>query len=225
MRSKVVISLTNLPLILIILSVCLGACSALPAIRERAVSKPISASPTASIEHAILYRGDAGRQGLYYEPAPRTFGGVSWRKSFDEDAYFPMYANGMLSIGTSSGKLLALDPASGQERWAFAAETGPILPVAVSDGLIYFGAGDKRFYAVEAQTRNLAWFFETDSSIWSASPLIMGGKVYFGSYRGTIYCLDLQTHQVAWTFKAASGVLSQIAGDEARIYVPIETFL
>ena len=97
--------------------------------------------------------------------------------------------------------------------------------MAVADGLIYFGAGENGFYAVEAQTGKLAWSFDTDSSVWSSSPLIMDGQVYFGSERGTVYCLDLQTHQVVWTFKAASGVLSQMAADEEHVYVPTQNYL
>jgi len=211
--------------ILLALAFCLGACSASPVISQRVVSTALPASPTVSIADGILYRGDAGRRGISYEPAVRSLGGVKWQKSFDEDAYFPMFADDTLYIGTASGKLLALDPDSGEERWSFAAESGPILAVAVADGLIYFGAGENGFYAVEAQTGTLAWSFETDSSIWSSSPLIMDGRVYFGSERGTVYCLDLQTHQVMWTFRAASGVLSQMAGDSQRVYVPTENYL
>jgi len=211
--------------ILLAVVFCLDACSASPVISQRVVSTALPASPMVSIADGILYRGDAGRRGISYEPAVRSLSGVKWQKSFDEDAYFPVFAGDTLYIGTASGKLLALDPDSGEARWVFAAETGPILAVALSDGLIYFGGGDKSFYAVEAQTGTLAWSFETDSSVWSSSPLIMDGRVYFGSEHGTVYCLDLPTHQVVWTFKAASGVLSQMAGDSQHLYVPTQNDL
>jgi eukaryotic-like serine/threonine-protein kinase len=203
----------------------LYACSASPAISEPIVTTRIPARPTVAVENSVLYRQDIGRRGVYYQPAIRNLGGVIWQRDFDEDAYFPVYANGTLYIGTSSGKLLALDPDSGDERWSFAAESGPILAVAVSQGLIYFGAGDTGFYAVEAETGTLSWAFEADSSVWSGSPLIMAERVYFGSDRGTVYCLDLETHNVIWTFRAASGVLSQMAGDEQRVYVPTQAYL
>jgi eukaryotic-like serine/threonine-protein kinase len=215
----------NSKFILLMFTFCITACSASPVISERVVSTAIPPSPTAAIESPVLYRGDAGRQGVYAEPAIRTFDSVKWQKSFDEDSYFPVYAEGMLYLGTSSGKLLALDPDSGEERWSFAAEGGPLLAVAVTDGLVYFGAGEKGFYAVDARTGKSAWSFETDSSVWSSSPLIMHGLIYFGSDQGTVYCLDLQTHEVVWTFKGASGVLSQIAGDTERVYVPTQNEL
>jgi outer membrane protein assembly factor BamB len=218
--------LTTRHLILFAAVFCLYACSTSPVISKRVVSTSIPPSPTASLEDAILYRGDPGRGGVYDEPAIRAFNGVAWQKSFDEDSYFPIYAGDTLYIGTSSGKLLALDPDSGEERWSFAAEAGgPILAVAASDGLIYFGAGENGFYAVEAQTGKLAWSLETEGSVWSSSPLIMGGRLYFGSDRGTVYCLDLQTHQVVWTFQASGGVLSQIAGDAEHVYVPTQNDL
>src|SRR5215216_3008994 len=138
----------------------LSACSASPVISQRVVFTAIPPSPTAAIEAPMLYRADAGRQGVYDEPAIRKFNDVKWQRSFDEDSYFPIYAEGTLYIGTSSGKLLALDSDAGEERWSFAAEGGPLLAVAVSDGLVYFGAGDKGFYAVEAETGKPAWSFE-----------------------------------------------------------------
>lgn len=211
--------------LLLVIAFCLGACSASPVISQRVISTRLPASPAVGITDGILYRGDAGRRGISYEPAVRSLSGVKWQKSFDEDAYFPVFAGNALYIGTASGKLLALDPDSGEERWVFAAASGPILAVALSDGLIYFGAGEKSFYAVEAQTGTLAWSFESDSSVWSSSPLIMDGRVYFGSERGTVYCLDLETHRVVWTFKVASGVLSQMAGDSERVYVPTQNDL
>ncbi len=216
---------TSRPWILFLAVFCLSACRA-PVTSERVVSTSVPPSPTPSIENPILYRGDPGRSGVYNEPAIRTFSNVKWQKSFDEDVYFPIDADGRLYIGTASGKLLALDQGTGEERWSFAAEAGgPILAVAASGGPIYFGAGENGFYAVDAKTGKLAWSFETDSSVWSSSPLIMGKKIYFGSDRGMVYCLDLQTHQVLWTFKAAGGVLSQIAGDNEHIYVPTQNDL
>ena len=205
---------------------CLYACSASPVNSREGRLDLHTIQPNGFRRRSILYRGGAGRRGVYNEPAIRTFSNVKWQKSFDEDAYFPIYADGTLYIGTASGKLLALDPDSDEERWSFAAEAGgPILAVAVSDGLIYFGAGENGFYAVDAKTGKLAWSFETDSSVWSSSPLIMGKKIYFGSDRGTVYCLDWRTHQVVWTFKAAGGVLSQIAGDDEHVYVPTQNDL
>ena len=125
---------------------------------------------------AIQYRGDPGRSGVYDEPAPDAFTGVKWQRSFDEDAYFPMYANETLYIGTASGKLLALDPESGDERWSYSTGNGPILAVAVAGDLVYFGAGDHGFYAVDTQDGELAWSFETDGSVWSSSPLLIGSR-------------------------------------------------
>jgi eukaryotic-like serine/threonine-protein kinase len=97
--------------------------------------------------------------------------------------------------------------------------------VAVAGGTIYFGAGERGFYAVDAGLGELSWSFEADSSVWSSSPLIMNGLVYFGSDRGTAYALDLHTHEVAWSSPVAGGVLWQLAGDGERVDVPTQNFL
>ena len=206
-------------------SLCLSACRQEGA--TQAVVNPTAATESAAVQmrNAILYRGDPGRSGVYDEPAPDAFTEVKWQRSFDEDAYFPMYANETLYIGTASGKLLALDPESGDERWSYSTGNGPILAVAVAGDLVYFGAGDHGFYAVDTQDGELAWSFETDGSVWSSSPLIIGDRAYFGSDTGMVYALDLTTHEAAWTFKAASGVLSQVASDLERVYVPTQNVL
>lgn len=205
--------------------VFLGACTPTVATRVPSnVSQPTQTS-VAAIEETILYRGDAGRSGVYDEPAIRSLTWVKWQRSFKEDAYFPIYADDMLYIGTASGKLLALNPDSGETKWSFQAENGPILAVALAEETLYFGAGERGFYAVDAQKGTLDWSFEADSSVWSSSPLIMNDTAYFGSDTGTVYALDLQTHTPLWTFDAASGVLWHLAGDEERIYVPTQNFL
>src|SRR5690349_3928012 len=119
----------------------LSACRQEEATQAAAIPTAATESAAVQMSDAILYRGDPGRSGVYDEPAPGAFAGVKWQRSFDEDAYFPMYANETLYIGTASGKLLALDPESGDERWSYSTRKGPILAVAVAGDQVYFGAG------------------------------------------------------------------------------------
>jgi eukaryotic-like serine/threonine-protein kinase len=219
------LNLKRLCLYLLGISLFSGACT--PAIATKTPSmtgQPVE-TPPVSPGAQLLYRADPGRRGVYDVNALRVLGGIQWERSFDEDAYFPVYAGDTLYIGTASGRLLALEPESGQQRWSFAANGGPILAVAAANGTICFGAGDRGFYVVDAVTGELDWSFEADGSVWSSSPLIMNDLVYFGSDRGTVYALDRQTHQVSWTFPASGGVLWQLAGDSERVYVPTRNFL
>ena len=185
-------------------------------------SATVDATPLSSVD---LYRGDAARTGVYPKPPIETLQGVKWQLTFEEDAYFPSFAAGLLFIGTSSGQLLALDPQTGTEMWAFQAQSGPILAVAADADNVYFGAGDDRFYAVNLMDSNRAWSFKTDGAIWSSSPLLMDTMVYFGSDHGQVYALDMKTHQVIWEATVESGVLWQLTGDEKHVYVETQRYL
>ena len=202
----------------------ISACNQIPGV-QIVIPVPTPTVLETGAPESTLYRADAARSGVYQMPALPDLHGVKWQKSFAEDAYFPMYADGTLYIGTANGSLLALDPQSGEERWSYDVGDGPILAVAVANGFIYFGAGSSGFYALSIGDGTLAWSFETDGSVWSSSPLVADDHAYFGSDTGRVYALDLTTQKTAWTFRAASGVLWQVAGDAEQIYVPTQNYL
>src|SRR6476646_5775781 len=89
--------------ILLALAFCLGACSASPIISQRVVSTALPASPTVSIADGIVYGGNARLRSISYDPEIRNLGGVKWQKYFVEDAYFTVFADDTLYIGTASG--------------------------------------------------------------------------------------------------------------------------
>ena len=71
--------------------------------------------------------------------------------------------------------------------WKF--ETGgPLLSgPAVADGVVYIGSVDRFFYAVEGQTGEELWRFQS----WGcdSSPVIGDGAVYFTGIDSNIYAI------------------------------------
>lgn len=61
---------------------------------------------------------------------------------------------------------------------------------AVHNGVIYFGAHDKNFYALDAETGKESWRFQT-SDIIVSKPFVRNGIIYFGSHDNNIYALNL----------------------------------
>lgn len=76
------------------------------------------------------------------------------------------------------------------------------------DGILYFGACDKNFYAVDAVTGRQIWKFRTDGPVCVCRACtIAGGRIYFGSYDHYLYCLDMDGNLI-WRFRSRDMVNS-----------------
>lgn len=153
-------------------------------------------------------------------------GAAKWKfKSRMPIASTPAVVDGTLYFTSSTGALAALDAATGEPRWVCPVEAerrfearglhgyppaSQVIPdawdvftssPAVSDGLVFFGAGDGGIYAVDAATGILQWSYRTGDVV-HASPAVAGGAVYVGSWDGRLYALDARTGALRWTFQA-----------------------
>ena len=85
---------------------------------------------------------------------------------------------------------------TGTFRWCYPATESLTSTIrtspAVGDGMVYFGAGDGRLYAVSTDDGSLVWSFVTRSNITS-SPVLVDGVLYFGSDDRKLYALDART--------------------------------
>jgi outer membrane protein assembly factor BamB len=105
---------------------------------------------------------------------------------------------------SAPGYLVALDAASGVERWRFEAgvvETSPLLV----DGVLFVGAWDGNVYAVDAGTGRKRWSFRTGGQVKSGAAY-RDGVVYIGSYDGKLYALDAATGRELWSSGGRSGL-------------------
>ena len=88
---------------------------------------------------------------------------------------------------------------------------------AVSEGKVYFGSKDNHLYALDIETGQEIWKFETDDSVVS-SPVVSEGVVYFGSQNNHLYALDVETGQELWKFETDDSVVSSPAVSEGVVY-------
>jgi outer membrane protein assembly factor BamB len=115
-------------------------------------------------------------------------------------------------------KLVALDPRTGGEVWAFHADAPVRLAPAASQGRVYFVSDDGCLYCLRAEDGALEWKFQAAPSLrkalgngrlvsaWPArgGPVIRDGTVYFAAsiwpFMGTfVHALDAATGRVLWT--------------------------
>lgn len=111
------------------------------------------------------------------------------------------------------GDLVAFDAGdpTGVVRWRFhpgGTVFGP--PAFDAEGSrIYFGASDKRLYALNAQGLFL-WSFKTGDNV-ATRPVVARGTVVFGSEDRNVYALDAATGALRWRAATGGSVVSSPA--------------
>jgi outer membrane protein assembly factor BamB len=75
------------------------------------------------------------------------------------------------------------------------------------DGVLYIGAGDGGFHAVDADSGQRVWRFDAEDKV-RASAAVDGRWVVFGTLGGVVFGLDRTSGHQRWRFKAAGPVTS-----------------
>ncbi len=99
-------------------------------------------------------------------------------------------------------------------RWLGRAQTSsPLL-----DGdTIYIGSGN-RILAVDANTQEILWTFETGGLVRS-SPAIAGSVLYVGSEDGKLYAVDAGTGEKLWEYATGDSITSSPAVIDGVVYI------
>jgi outer membrane protein assembly factor BamB len=127
------------------------------------------------------------------------------------------------------GDLLALDAGKspGTVRWRFHPDGTVYGPPAfdAETGRIYFGATDKKLYALDARGLFL-WAFETGDNV-ASRPVVAGNTVIFGAENRNVYGLDARTGEERWKVGTGGPVVSSpaladgvvvIGSDDGAVY-------
>ena len=153
------------------------------------------------------------------------FGTQVWRHDTPGSprmASSPAVAGRLLVYHTMDGRVIALDRASGRERWSWSAgspiESSPV----VRDGVDYFGAWNGRLYALDLATREVRWSRTLGAKITS-SVALAGGSLYIGDYAGRLWSLDASRGGVRWTASVDGRIYGTPAVAGGRVFVPSST--
>jgi len=115
----------------------------------------------------------------------------------------PVVVDDVLYVGNDEGKMYALDVESGLELWNHDLP-GEIYISQSWNDFLFVGSG-KNCYAINIETGNPDWIFETDGLITSR-PYVINGVVYFGSWDTHIYALNANNGNLKWRFETGWGV-------------------
>ena len=173
--------------------------------------------PAAALIGLVLLPG-APRAGVSADPWPVAGGTpehaatasgpappyeVAWETTL-EDAATPI-AGPVLGAGVvvipGRREVVALDPATGRERWSVERAAGAAGGAAVAEDLVVFteGSGDEAAaVAVGLEDGEEAWRAPIDDRT-PGGVTISEGTAYLGTISGTVYALDLEDGSVRWT--------------------------
>jgi PQQ-dependent dehydrogenase (methanol/ethanol family) len=128
-----------------------------------------------------------------------------------------MVKDGRMFVTTSTGQVLALDPATGRTIWIFK----PEMPfsgsrgIGIGEGLLFAGLRDSSVIAISQQTGEVVWRRERQEGIppqgISAAPAYGNGVVVAvvsggdGFARGRAFGLDAKTGKHQWNFEVVPG--------------------
>ena len=139
-----------------------------------------------------------------------TSGGVQWVSPTAGSESSPVVGwDGTIFVGSSTGKLSAVNVSTGATQWAF--KTGAAIsstPAISANGNIYVTSMDYSVYCLYSDTGKQVWRFKTGSWV-QASPGIGpdGHTVYVGSADKNFYALDGMTGALQWKF-VTTGTIS-----------------
>ena len=88
-----------------------------------------------------------------------------------------------------------------------------------SDGVVYVGADDTKVYALDAETGEQLWNFETGDVVRSPAT-VSDGIVYVGSNDNNLYALNAETGSLMWQHDTGSPVQYAPLVSEDTVYVP-----
>lgn len=153
-----------------------------------------------------FYRADPARTAVQPGPGPTTAPVQAWQTPLGHTHFLPILVDGLIIGGSDAGEVVAVDAATGGERWRFQAD-GPVgQSAAAAGGLVFFGDTHSVF-AVDAMTGIQRWIADVPST--ETRPIVVDGVVYTSSIGGVVG-LDAGTGRPVWQWHGPDGVSATV---------------
>lgn len=114
-----------------------------------------------------------------------------------------------LYIVDGVSQALAVDAATGRQKWSVKLVTPGRSAPAVADGLVVFSTIDERLYALDAATGRQVWTYQATAVstgvLGQATPAIVNGIVVAGFGSGDLVALRATSGEVVWSDSLGGG--------------------
>jgi outer membrane protein assembly factor BamB len=181
---------------------------------------------SAAFDDEAVFFGDS--KAVFYSLNAKT-GKLNWKTVLDTSVMAaPLLLNDRIFVVTMSGRLFAIDRASGVEIWHTESHERDFgftvrrasSPVFVN-GNIYLGTSSGLIMAFDVRDGSIAWarqigdrrnqLYDVDSK-----PLVVGDMLYVSSADGNLACIDPLSGKILWEISA--GGASDPILHEGKIY-------
>ena len=147
--------------------------------------------PRAEDWHTFMY--DLGHSGMSPDKTLKPPLGLLWKFKTGGPLYAsPVIAHGVLYIGSTDGKLYALNAKAWGIKWVFDAGDAIRYSASVFGDRVYFSARNNKVYALNTKTGEKLWEFKSNNWI-DAPPIVVDNTVYVGAFPSKIYLLNAST--------------------------------
>jgi len=172
--------------------------------------RPVFSTPV--IAGDLVYVGDLDST-LY--AIDRVSGKLRWKFKTGGEIRSTVCLNGdQLFLFSGDAILYSIHKISGKVLWNFKTKGGILgdrrydfadyfqsSPV-ISNGRIFFGAGDSRVYALNVVDGNLLWAFKADGIVHT-TPALYKDRLFVGSFDGNLYAISQDRGELLWKYKTA----------------------
>jgi outer membrane protein assembly factor BamB len=114
--------------------------------------------------------------------------------------------NGLVVVGTNSGRVYGLDARSGRIRWARHTHANIAATPALAGSYVLVASMNGKVTAYRRGDGAPLWTFSTGGSPVETSPLVVGEEVYVGDHGGRLYRLAIRTGALHWTYRAPGAI-------------------
>ncbi|MBE9524373.1 MAG: serine/threonine-protein kinase [Chloroflexi bacterium] len=173
---------------------------------------PVRSSPTISEDHIFIGSDD---NHLHIINAKSGRGTTKFNAGAPVQTT-PLVNEESVFFGTQNGDFFCID-FRGQIKWRANAKRAIVSSARLQNNVVYFGALDSLFYALNAKTGRALWRFRMDRGTIS-TPAITEKHAFIGSADGHIYCIDLNSNKQVWKFKTGHQVSSSPVIHENFLY-------
>jgi outer membrane protein assembly factor BamB/calcineurin-like phosphoesterase family protein len=127
----------------------------------------------------------------------------------------PAMDAGYLVVPSADSNLYCIELKRKSVKWKLKTNASLVASPAIRNCIVFTGASDRVFRAVDLKTGELLWHFDSLAGFIEARPAIADGKVIVGAWDEHLYCFNEQSGEVIWKWKGdKQGILLSPAACE-----------